>query len=518
MDEGIKELKENHGKKIMMDASYSIGPFNIMRSTTDKKWIVRMCLFILLWITVSQYAYRQAQKNDMDHESQEHEKRMIPSKYDWDSTILSILATKYLDSPGHCAWYIIVGCIALSGVIAFFYMMLLRFVLRWHPKLVVKTAISMFLIVTFIVSVAFYIRDEKTGKWSEVFWYFMGTFAVASFIFHENRKGIPLACEIIKEASETIIWFPSLIILSVIQFTLISTVLAFSVLIFVSLFKIPELISDRTLSLRLAFCSINYLGFSWLASFINGFILMVLCGTFSNWYWTREKKLAPKNTVTSTVKMILRNHLGTLAFGSFIMVIGRLILSVVKFLTVGNACDSILGHYLCPLVRIASTFLEILADIMITNTYIVCVSHGTNLIQSAIFALNLIDGNGSSVIIIDQSTRAVLVSGQVFASVISCIMTSVMCHMDRESKEHLSYTISMVMFGSFILTTFLFRVLSSAVDALFLSALEDLKTNDGSEEKPYFMNLRLRVLLQQSQTQETSHSEDSSVHQVLTQE
>ena len=49
--------------------------------------------------------------------------------------------------------------------------------------------------------------------------------------------------------------------------------------------------------------------------------------------------------------------------------------------------------------------------------------------------------------------------------------------------------------SSFLITSVFFKVLTAAIDTLFLCFLEDCDRNDGSSEKPYFMSKRLKKLL-----------------------
>ena len=48
--------------------------------------------------------------------------------------------------------------------------------------------------------------------------------------------------------------------------------------------------------------------------------------------------------------------------------------------------------------------------------------------------------------------------------------------------------IIVIVVGTYIITTSFFNVYSMAVDTIFLCFLQDLKQNDGTPEKPYFMS------------------------------
>lgn len=46
-----------------------------------------------------------------------------------------------------------------------------------------------------------------------------------------------------------------------------------------------------------------------------------------------------------------------------------------------------------------------------------------------------------------------------------------------------------------ILSTAFFTILQSAVETIFICAIEDYERNDGSDERPYYMNDKLKNLL-----------------------
>ena len=56
---------------------------------------------------------------------------------------------------------------------------------------------------------------------------------------------------------------------------------------------------------------------------------------------------------------------------------------------------------------------------------------------------------------------------------------------------HLNYSFTPIIciaIGTYFITTSFFNVYSMAVDTLFLCFLQDLKQNDGTPQRPYFMS------------------------------
>lgn len=80
------------------------------------------------------------------------------------------------------------------------------------------------------------------------------------------------------------------------------------------------------------FKAINIVGFFWLLFFISAFAEMVLAGTFARWYWTLRKDDVPFFTLTGSIFRTFRFHLGTLAFGSLIVTICRIIRLILEYI------------------------------------------------------------------------------------------------------------------------------------------------------------------------------------------
>ncbi|KAJ8675344.1 hypothetical protein QAD02_011130 [Eretmocerus hayati] len=457
-----------------------------------------------MMIATFAYSASIAQNNDR---FQNEKKISIPSRKDWNTTFISDLAASYLAFPP--AWNrFVAGHIILSGIMALSYVMLLK----WLTKFIIYLAIPTSLI-TIVVMGFKYVESDKTDNggpmWSEAL-YFLSMLIFGLGILCCNRKEIPLACEVMKESIKGIIWFPSLIIIPVIHFILHSVALALSVSVFICLFRIPSLSSDH-LFIRLVLSIVNYFGYRWLTSFIDGFIQMILYWTYARWYWTTDKKFVPKNTVFHAAKVVVRYHLGTAALGSFVLVLNQLAGLVMKFLTRGKTCgsSSFIGRRLCPLVRMAFAGIEELTRIISNNSYVVSTLYGKTFGQSASHAYSILDRNNTGIVfLVDQVTSAVFNAGTLFAVGTSTAVMRAIYKIYGIPEENTIYAeiyamdihvIPIAVVSSYIIARAVLKVMSSAVEAFILCALEDLYVNDGSIGKPNYMNMRLRSLLIQAQ-------------------
>ena len=76
----------------------------------------------------------------------------------------------------------------------------------------------------------------------------------------------------------------------------------------------------------------NLFGLYWGVFFFSAFGEMVLAGVFSQWYWTLDKKNAlPGCALGTAMYNATVFHLGTIAFGSLIISIIRMLRTILEY-------------------------------------------------------------------------------------------------------------------------------------------------------------------------------------------
>ncbi|CRK97982.1 CLUMA_CG011354, isoform A [Clunio marinus] len=248
---------------------------------------------------------------------------------------------------------------------------------------------------------------------------------------------------------------------------------------------------------------INVVGFFWLVFFISAFAEMVLAGAFARWYWTIRKDDVPFFNLTNSIYRTFRFHLGTLAFGSLIITICRIIRLILEYIDGKlKKYDNELTKAILCCCRCFCWCLENFLKFMNRNAYIMCAIHGKNFLSSAKDAFNLLMRNVLRVIALDKTTDFLFFLSKLFislgmAAVCYVYLTSEIFH-QHFPHVFLHYPLAQVVFiflGTYIIATVFFGVYSMAVDTLFLCFLEDCERNDGSADRPYFMSKQLMKIL-----------------------
>lgn len=224
------------------------------------------------------------------------------------------------------------------------------------------------------------------------------------------------------------------------------------------------------------FKAVIVIGLIWLLCFISAFAEMVLAGTFSQWYWTMRKENVPFFTLTGAIYRTFRFHLGTLAFGSLIITICRIIRLVLEYINMKlKKYDNELTKAILCCCRCFFWMLENFLKFLNRNAYIMCAVHGENFFSSAKEAFNLLMRNVLRVVALDKTTDFLFFLSKLMISlgVSACTYMYLTSQMFEEHFPNVlvHYPLAQIVF-IFILTYFIasvfFGVYSMAVDTLFL--------------------------------------------------
>ncbi|XP_049540595.1 choline transporter-like 2 isoform X3 [Anopheles darlingi] len=250
------------------------------------------------------------------------------------------------------------------------------------------------------------------------------------------------------------------------------------------------------------FHAVNVLGFFWCVCFVSAFSEMVLAFTFATWYWTRPKARLPFFVLTRGVTRTIFFHLGTIAFGSLIIAICKIIRAMLEYLDhkLKKYDNGVTRAILCC-CRCFFWCLESFLKFLNTNAYIMCAIYGKNFCSSARDAFGLLTRNILRAIALDKVTGFLFFLSKLL---LACGMAAVTyTFFDSDiPKTPLNYPFVpaiLVFLGTYIIASIFFSVYSVAVDTLFLCFLEDCERNDGSAERPFFMSKSLLKILGKKQ-------------------
>ncbi|XP_068238990.1 choline transporter-like protein 4 isoform X3 [Palaemon carinicauda] len=250
----------------------------------------------------------------------------------------------------------------------------------------------------------------------------------------------------------------------------------------------------------------NVFALFWAMFFVSAFGEMVLAGTFASWYWAFNKsKDVPSLPVTMSFGRTIRYHVGTLAFGSLIIAIVRMIRVILEYIDhkIKQKTDNKIIHCLMCCCKCCLWCLEKFLKFINRNAYVYCAIYGKNFCVSAKNAFSLIMRNIARVVVLDKVTDFLLFIGKmVVVGIVGIasffIFSGEITTLDSylPAMNYYLTPVIIITIGTFFIATAFFSVYAMAVDTLFLCFLEDCERNDGTSEKPYYMSKDLMKILE----------------------
>merc|ERR1719350_1503496 len=246
----------------------------------------------------------------------------------------------------------------------------------------------------------------------------------------------------------------------------------------------------------------------WGLCFCSALGEMVLAGAFSSWYWTLKKSDVPALPVLTSIGRTIRYHTGTLAFGSLIIAIIKMIRLMLQHiqdkLEEKGVENPVVKAILC-LCKCCFWCLEKFMKFINRNAYILTAIYGSNFCKSAKEAFSLILRNMVRVAVLDKVTDFLLFLGKlvVTSTVALCyfwyfsggLSENVPLDLAEPKLNYYFVPVIVITIGAYFIASCFFSVYAMAVDTLFLCFLVDMEKNDGSREKPYFMSKKLMSIL-----------------------
>ena len=158
----------------------------------------------------------------------------------------------------------------------------------------------------------------------------------------------------------------------------------------------------------------NLFGLYWGMFFVSALSEMVLAGAFAQWYWTFRKEEAPCCVLHASLFNAVVFHLGTLAFGSCIIAVVRMIRTVLSYVEKKlKGYNNELTRCLICCCKCCLWCLERFMRFVNRNAYIMCAIKSTHFCASAKDAFSLIMRNVARVTVLNGVVSFLLFLAQV---------------------------------------------------------------------------------------------------------
>jgi hypothetical protein len=207
----------------------------------------------------------------------------------------------------------------------------------------------------------------------------------------------------------------------------------------------------------------HFFGLLWNMAFARHFTICVLAGAVGSWYWTPyidgEKKNLPSSPVCGAAWRTFRYHVGTIAFGSFIIAVIEFIQYVIEYIKKKyleeNKCLTYIASYIQCCLECFKRIMEFISR----NAYIITACKGKNFCSAAWEAFNYILDNVTQIAAVNWISLYLMFLGKVFI----VLGTVIICYLISTSSDDIS---------SVVMLLVVCAVLAYGVACMFLSVFE----------------------------------------------
>jgi hypothetical protein len=421
-------------------------------------------------------------------------------------------------------WWVILCGVAIAIVICFVWLFIIR---RLVKPVVVLTMILVFLLIGGLGGLLYWrsLYHTDNGDDESSKYYLYGAIAcwVVDFLYLcvaiFLAKDIMVACDIIEEASKVPFSIPTMMLVPPVLLIFLLPFLFFALFIAANIqtsaqvitqtLPVPQtsyfagnstdLMQVRTFEIQnwKDYAHVfNVFMFLWTMGFIHaiGFMICAFCAIF--WYWSvpgDDKK--PESGVCGAAGLCLKNHLGTLALGSFIIAviqIIRFIIGLMEFRLRKLSESAECVKFLITCAQCCLAYFERVVKFINKNAYIVTCLTGESFLPAARHALHLLMSNALSVGAVTIIGEYVMIFGKLMITAATCAATYGILLSLRSDQSGYNIPVSgwIIVIAIAVITYFISSVFLSVfgvcIDAVLLSYCYDLEENNGAEKVYYF--------------------------------
>ncbi|KAK4319619.1 hypothetical protein Pmani_009461 [Petrolisthes manimaculis] len=237
--------------------------------------------------------------------------------------------------------------------------------------------------------------------------------------------------------------------------------------------------------------------FLWITQFVLACQDITIAGAVAQWFFTRNKKKDLGWPILTSMKRMYRYHLGSIALGSLIIAIVKLVRYMLKSLEKrlnrnGNQCCACLLKCCRCCLWCFEKFIKFLNK----NAYIEIAIYGYGFCKAAQKAFTLLVSNVLRVAAINSVGTFVL-----FLIKMSIVGLTVLIGFymfkDRTDLNYFFVPLIIAAIFSYFIAHCFISVFEMTIDTLFLCFCEDCERNDGIA-KPYFMSKGLMKFVENS--------------------
>ncbi|RNA18797.1 choline transporter 2, partial [Brachionus plicatilis] len=244
----------------------------------------------------------------------------------------------------------------------------------------------------------------------------------------------------------------------------------------------------------------------WLVAFSVALNQMTLGGAFGAWFFSRHDKMSVKKlpfvAVIGSFWRAVFYHLGTVAFGSLLIALLKLVRLFLEFLSSkAKQSENKAAKYTLKCMKCCFWCLERLVKFLNRRVFIITATYSLSFCSAAKRAVEIITRNILRVLVLNKLSDFVLFISNLCITFVMAVLgfyvftRKIPLDFLLEVTPELNFYVAplaVLIIGSYCVSKLFLDVFSFGIDTILLCALIDFEENDGSREKPYFMSKSLK--------------------------
>ncbi|XP_022244407.1 choline transporter-like protein 1 [Limulus polyphemus] len=350
---------------------------------------------------------------------------------------------------------------------------------------------------------------RKSNRETEVTHWFVGAIFATIFtvifllIIIIMRKRIELVSALFKEAGKALATMPLLLFQPVVTFITLAAIVVGWFVGYLYIHTAKDVTVDPetdyvTFHLTTFFRLMKWyhlFALFWFTQFVISCQHVVIAGAVATWFFTRDKKKLSTPILTSLYNLI-RYHLGSVALGSFVVALLKLIRAIFKCLERHMKkhptwCNTAIKCCSCCL-----WCFEKFLIFLNRNAFIEIAIYGYPFCKAAQKAFHLLSNNILRVAAINSVGDFVLLLGKAGVTVATAFIGLELIK-DKPGVNYTWVPVTVACIFAFLVSHCFLGIYEMAIDTLFLCFCEDCERNDGIN-KPYYMSRSLMVFVEDS--------------------
>lgn len=328
-------------------------------------------------------------------------------------------------------------------------------------------------------------------------------------------KRIRVAIEIMKIASEVMSTTPTLFLVPFVTLILILATAGWALIVGGYLWTAGEItLSDVTITIpftnitetlevsvineynaRDLMLWFNLFQFLWTMGMWNAMSFMCIAFATTMFYFSDphpgKNKKTPPGAVCTGMWWVFRYHLGTIAFGSFIIAIIQLVrIIMAKIQAQIEQTQNDAAKWMGRCISCYLQYLERVVTYINKNAYIVCCIKSSNFCSSCYTAIDLLIGNLADVCAANFLADAVFIFCKLLVTGGTVVLSWLLLRNTELGADVKTIVFVLILIGfiSYIISAIFLHLYDCVQDTVLMCYCYDKDKHNGSEEKPYYFN------------------------------